>query len=298
MDKPSIKPQPLIAEILPGFATILIVGASYLMGHSGVAAFLFPPQNLFAAVAGVGTAALLASWVVGTLLDTCRDLVECAINKFQPLNWEFLLAAPDSDIERLNDWYMAYYLLNGNYIVSGILILLLAAFNVIALPGWAIAALVLIVVILGWDAWELRKEMSVFMGTGLPHDGVYTRLGPSGVDPDGVGVFAIRDIKKGTYLFEPDDAPVVWIQAHRVSGLPREIRELYSDFGPFVKGKYGVPPSFNKLTVAWYVNEPKEGDEPNVGCDENLKFYALRDISKGKELTVDYSKYCEPPPEE
>ncbi len=53
--------------------------------------------------------------------------------------------------------------------------------------------------------------------------------------------------------------------------------------------------SFNKLTVAWYLNESKT---PNVGCDKNFKFYAATDINAGDELTADYDEYCERPPEE
>ena len=34
----------------------------------------------------------------------------------------------------------------------------------------------------------------------LPHEGVYTRIKPSNIH--GVGVFAISDIPKGTYVFE------------------------------------------------------------------------------------------------
>jgi hypothetical protein len=136
------------------------------------------------------------------------------------------------------------------------------------------------------------------MGIGLPHVGVYARLGHSRVDRDGVGVIAIRNIKKGTYIFEPDDSPMVWIKSNRVSPLPAELRKLYSDFGPFKKGKYGVPASFNKLTVAWYVNEPGSSRAANVACDSDLRFYALTDIKEDDELLADYSNYCGPPPED
>ena len=60
-------------------------------------------------------------------------------------------------------------------------------------------------------------------------------------------------------------------------------------------GKYGCPNGFNNLTVAWYINEPLEGHEPNVECIGEYDFFAARDIEVGEELTVDYSTYNEIP---
>ena len=51
----------------------------------------------------------------------------------------------------------------------------------------------------------------------------------------------------------------------------------------------------HRLTVSWYINEPKLGDKPNVYC-KNYDFYASREIKDGDELTVDYSKYSDPMP--
>ena len=123
----------------------------------------------------------------------------------------------------------------------------------------------------------------------LPHYGVFTRLGKS--KKHGVGVFAIKDIKKGVYIFYGDDEDMVWVSKEAVDKLKDEnIKKLYSDFGPIKKNKYGCPKNFNQLTVSWYLNESKK---PNVGCDKNYNFYALKDIKKSKELTTDYSTYDE-----
>jgi len=48
------------------------------------------------------------------------------------------------------------------------------------------------------------------------------------------------------------------------------------------------------LTVSWYINEPKRGEQPNVYCEEETyDFFALKDIKAGDELTVDYSEYSD-----
>ncbi|MGO8731437.1 MAG: FRG domain-containing protein [Terriglobia bacterium] len=125
-----------------------------------------------------------------------------------------------------------------------------------------------------------------------PHDGVCTRLQPSRVDKGGVGVFAIKKIPKNANCFPGDNDEMLWMKKTEVPRRPKQVRKLYEDFAVFRKGRCGCPPNFDRLTPAWYVNESKT---PNVFCDENYDFIALRQIQPGEELTADYSKYSDPP---
>jgi hypothetical protein len=128
------------------------------------------------------------------------------------------------------------------------------------------------------------------------HRGVYSRLRPSKVHKGGVGVFAIRKIKKGTPLFYGDNEEMAWIEKSKLPRRPQSLRQLYSDFAVIKtdmedkKTRYGCPINFNRLTVSWYLNNSKTA---NVRCDEHYNFRALRDIERGEELTVDYSTYSE-----
>jgi hypothetical protein len=125
-----------------------------------------------------------------------------------------------------------------------------------------------------------------------PHAGVLTRLRPSGIHKGGIGVFAIRNIKKGTPLFENDNQEMVWVKESGVPKNPKGIRGLYDDFAVIKDGYYGCPRSFNRLTIAWYLNEPKKGDRANVRCDPlTYDFFAAQDIQQDEELTVEYSTY-------
>lgn len=124
-----------------------------------------------------------------------------------------------------------------------------------------------------------------------PHDGVYTRIKPSLIH--GVGVFAIRDIPKDTYIFKGDNSKMVWANKSVVDKQEPEIKRLYDDFCVIKGDKYYCPDNFNNLNVGWYLNESKEN--PNVACDGNYDFYALRDIEEGEELTLNYSTFSDEP---
>ncbi len=82
----------------------------------------------------------------------------------------------------------------------------------------------------------------------------FTRLKPSPIH--GIGVFAIRDIPKGTNIFADDRSEMVWVDGAGIRRQSGEIRRLYDDFCVQENGKYGCPNGFNNLTVSWYINEP------------------------------------------
>ena len=139
-----------------------------------------------------------------------------------------------------------------------------------------------------------------------PHEHVCTRIGPSKIDMGGVGVFAITNIKKDTPLFHGDNEEMLWVDESTAKSACQnnpEIRLLYRNFPVYKKdrdgkeGKFGCPKNFNRLTVSWYINEPKRDGQPNVRCDENYDFYASENIKAGDELTVDYSKYSDSLPD-
>lgn len=123
-----------------------------------------------------------------------------------------------------------------------------------------------------------------------PHRNVFTRLAPSKIPNAGVGVFAIKKIKKGTQLFTDDNDEMLWVEKKSVPKKPSGVRKLY-EFAVIKDGRYGCPPTFNRLTMAWYLNHSKK---PNVKCTAEYDFRAVTDIAVGTELTVDYSTYNDP----
>jgi FRG domain len=127
-----------------------------------------------------------------------------------------------------------------------------------------------------------------------PHANVHTRLRPSGIHEGGIGVFAICKIRKGTRLFLGDNEEMVWIEKDAFCRESKQNRKLYEDFAVVRNERYGCPQSFNRLTMAWYMNEPMSGKRANVACEkETYDFVALREIQEGEELTVNYSTFSE-----
>jgi hypothetical protein len=133
------------------------------------------------------------------------------------------------------------------------------------------------------------------MAAELPHEHVHVRLGLSRVQ--GIGVFAIRPIAKGTRLFANDPTPIRWISVDRLerAGLSEAERRFYEDFGIRRGERIGCPPNFNRLTPSWYLNEPPAGEAPNVRSGADYTFFAAREIAKGEELLIDYASFSEPP---
>jgi hypothetical protein len=123
---------------------------------------------------------------------------------------------------------------------------------------------------------------------GLPHEGVYVRLGLSPIH--GIGVFAIRPIPRGTNIFANDAVEMVWVDkaALAAANLSAAERSFYEDFGIQKGDRIGCPVNFHNLTPGWYLNEPAPDGEGNVSSDEGFNFTAARDIDEGEELTIRY----------
>lgn len=119
-------------------------------------------------------------------------------------------------------------------------------------------------------------------------DNVYCRLKQSKY---GVGVFAIRDIPKGTNPFIGCyNGEFIPIEKDIIDKLSDPIKEMIIDFCPFEDNKYYVPEDgLQSIDISFYLNHSKE---PNMQEDEGgLNFFSARNIMAGEELTVDYRTY-------
>jgi hypothetical protein len=125
----------------------------------------------------------------------------------------------------------------------------------------------------------------------LPHQSVLVRLG--GSDIHGIGVFAGKPIAAGTNVFAGDDREICWVPSSVLEdpAIGDFERSFYLDFAIRRGDQLGCPANFNLLTVGWYVNEPRDGEEPNLRSTSDFNLVALRNIQAGEELTLRYSSF-------
>jgi len=114
----------------------------------------------------------------------------------------------------------------------------------------------------------------------------YVMIKPSPLH--GIGVFAIRDIPKGTKdLFSQGVGEWIKLSIAEVEALPRHSRDLVENHCLFDEDYYYVPDyGFKLVDLVIYLNH---SDTPNVvSINEGEQFEAIRDIAIGEELLVDY----------
>lgn len=118
------------------------------------------------------------------------------------------------------------------------------------------------------------------------HQDTYVMIKPSPLH--GIGVFAIRDIPKGTRdLFSQGVGEWIKLTIAEVEALPKHSRDLVENHCLFDEDHYYVPDyGFKLVDLVVYLNH---SDTPNViSIDEGEYFEAIKDIAAGEELLVDY----------
>ena len=101
-------------------------------------------------------------------------------------------------------------------------------------------------------------------------------LSPSTIH--GVGVFATHDIEQGTKLR-------LFARSEKVKFVGKKPKAPFGNYYvPCLCGRYGRPVDFGRMSIGWYLNH---SDSPNAARSE-YKYYALRDIKTGEEITIDY----------
>jgi len=118
------------------------------------------------------------------------------------------------------------------------------------------------------------------------HKETYVTLRPSTVN--GIGVFAIRDIEKGTKnIFSKSPAEWISVSKEEVSELPLHARGLIENHCLYDDENYFIPEyGFKLFDLIVFLNHD---DNPNlISVNDGEYFETLRDIKCGEELFVDY----------
>jgi uncharacterized protein len=121
---------------------------------------------------------------------------------------------------------------------------------------------------------------------------VYCRLAPSPVH--GIGVFAIKDIPKGTNPFNNSfmAQEAIVVNKNKIKDFGPEILSLLHDQHPTSDPNQQVVSNFpNQLIWTNYINYT---DRPNIELMTNGEWLTLRDIKKGEELLEDPKRLLNP----
>lgn len=162
----SVKPQPVIGELLPGFTTTSILVAAYLLHNS---AALTESERLASSapvLAGGLALLLLTSWVLGTFFDAIRDLLEWPLDIFWfPLNWSFLSEGTEAQVRQVESQWLAYYFLTGNFSIALSVCLILSVVNrsFVPLSVECTIIITLALVIFIANTASLRHELRTLM---------------------------------------------------------------------------------------------------------------------------------------
>jgi SET domain-containing protein len=98
----------------------------------------------------------------------------------------------------------------------------------------------------------------------------------------GVGVFAVHDIRTGTYLrlFRDENEPRVAVIRKK-----EDVHEFFRQYCVDRGDDLNCPKDFGRMEIGWYLNHSKT---PNA-YHKNYNYYALRDIKADEEITIDYN---------
>jgi SET domain-containing protein len=118
-------------------------------------------------------------------------------------------------------------------------------------------------------------------------------LRPSAIE--GIGVFALTAIRSGEKgFFSSDTREWIPLLKSEVEALPAHSRYLVENFCLYDETHYYVPEyGFTQVDLVIYLNH---SDEPNIrSINDGEDFEALRDITAGEELLIDYGNLVDHP---
>jgi SET domain-containing protein len=118
------------------------------------------------------------------------------------------------------------------------------------------------------------------------HHSTYAMIQPSPIH--GIGVFAIRDIPKGTKnIFSKELGEWIKVQRAEVDVLPAHAKNLVETHCLFDDDYYFLPDyGFKKLDIVIFLNH---SDSPNIiSVNDGIYFETIQEIKCGEELLIDY----------
>lgn len=102
----------------------------------------------------------------------------------------------------------------------------------------------------------------------------------------GVGVFAVRNLKKGILFGETKYMDEDFFLSHDdFKKIDKESQKIVYDFCANSETGFYIPRDINYISIPWHMNHCCNG---NVGFDLDGSFITIRSVKRGEELCYDY----------
>lgn len=161
-----LKPRLFLIGFLPGFT--YLVGVLFIYkGYEYHSVISFGKSISLP----FGIAIVILSFIIGQVFDSFRDC--CVENIFEwfvkkDIKWDFFYQASDEKIERLDNNYFIFYILNINILICLLALSLLIILNscglkihtILTNPISIVIQLFIAIIILFFDAIDLRRDIS------------------------------------------------------------------------------------------------------------------------------------------
>jgi hypothetical protein len=103
--------------------------------------------------------------------------------------------------------------------------------------------------------------------------------------PGQIGLFAVRNLKKGTIIGLSDRLGEKLYSWDSYALLDKQTKTMIDKYCASSEEGFWGPEDINYLSLPWHMNHSCSG---NVGFDEDGNFITIRYVRAGEELTTDY----------
>lgn len=111
------------------------------------------------------------------------------------------------------------------------------------------------------------------------------RIRPSKIVDGEVGIFAVRNIKKGLLIGDTSElGEDYFLPRLEYEKIDKKTQKMVRDFCAADASGFFVPRNINNITILWHFNHCCDG---NVGFDKQGNFVAIKNIKEGEELCYD-----------
>ena len=156
----SLKPNPILAIWLPGFALTMF---AIFFWHNGDKIGLLGDFQLMASISFWTVVVIITiAFIIGQLLDAARDIIleNFVFEKLcGKLKWNFFFEADPALLEKVDEWYYLWYEMDANLVVAILIASILALVGKLSIDFFTWIAMAVALILFFCDARELRIEI-------------------------------------------------------------------------------------------------------------------------------------------